>query len=243
MSTNESTPLAQVEVEFESQESTHAPVEAENPHSPAATSIEASDTQTANEGNTNRKDRLVSDVWQTFIKKIVNGIIKAECKHCKKLLVAGAKMGTNYLRHHSKTCTKRYSMDIRQRILTKDVVTKDLKSQAFDQDEARNRLASMITIHDHPLSMVDHHGFQEFCSSLQPLFKCPTRNTIKSDILKLYKLERAKKIKFLEKNGNRIALTTDMWTSSNQKKGFMVVTTHFIDNSWILRSQLLMSVL
>ena len=50
MSTNESMPLALVEVEFESQESTHAPVEAENPHSPAATPIEAFDTQTANEG-------------------------------------------------------------------------------------------------------------------------------------------------------------------------------------------------
>ncbi|GJT30050.1 putative reverse transcriptase domain-containing protein [Tanacetum coccineum] len=28
------------------------------------------------------------------------------------------------------------------------------------------------------------------------------------------------------------AVTTDMWTSGNQKKGFMVVTTHFIEESW-----------
>ncbi|KAH7673872.1 Tam3-transposase (Ac family) protein [Dioscorea alata] len=148
-------------------------------------------------------------------------------------------MGTHHIRHHSRTCTRRHVMDIRQRILTKDVMSKDLKSQSFDQDVARNRLASMITIHYYPLSMVDHHAFQEFCCSLQPLFKCPTRNTIKSDILKLYKLVRAKAIKFFEKNESRIALTTNRWTSSNQKNGFMVVIAHFIDNSWILQSQLL----
>ncbi|TXG53358.1 hypothetical protein EZV62_022527 [Acer yangbiense] len=42
----------------------------------------------------------------------------------------------------------------------------------------------------------------------------------------------------LDENTSRIALTTDMWTS-NQKKGYMVVTTHLIDNTWKLRSRIL----
>ncbi|KAL5570406.1 hypothetical protein UlMin_026981 [Ulmus minor] len=30
-----------------------------------------------------------------------------------------------------------------------------------------------------------------------------------------------------------------MWTASNQKKGYMVVTAHYIDDSWILQSKIL----
>ncbi|CAN1144670.1 Putative AC transposase [Linum perenne] len=37
----------------------------------------------------------------------------------------------------------------------------------------------------------------------------------------------------------RVAVTTDMWTASNQRKGYMTVTAHYIDNGWCLRSQLL----
>ncbi|XP_074315247.1 zinc finger BED domain-containing protein RICESLEEPER 2-like [Silene latifolia] len=41
------------------------------------------------------------------------------------------------------------------------------------------------------------------------------------------------------KTKSKIALTTDMWTSSNQKKGYMAVTAHFIDISWKLQSRIL----
>ncbi|KAF7812880.1 zinc finger BED domain-containing protein RICESLEEPER 2-like [Senna tora] len=39
-------------------------------------------------------------------------------------------------------------------------------------------------------------------------------------------------------NPSRIAITTDMWTSSNQNKGYMSITTHFIDDNWQLQSRL-----
>ena len=38
-------------------------------------------------------------------------------------------------------------------------------------------------------------------------------------------------MKLIENNDSRVAITMDMWTSSNQKRGFMSVTTHFIDKS------------
>ena len=43
-------------------------------------------------------------------------------------------------------------------------------------------------------------------------------------------------------NRSRIAITSDMWTS-NQKKCFMVVTTHFIDDSWALQSRVIRYIL
>ena len=42
----------------------------------------------------------------------------------------------------------------------------------------------------------------------------------------------------LGNNKSRIAITTDMWTSY-QKKGYMVITAHFIDDAWILQSRVL----
>ncbi|PKA56375.1 Putative AC transposase [Apostasia shenzhenica] len=65
-------------------------------------------------------------------------------------------------------------------------------------------------MHEYPLSIVDHFGFRKFVNGLQPLFKMVTRNTIKSDIFKIYELEKDKTIFILEYFSYRISLTTDM---------------------------------
>ncbi|XP_030964150.1 zinc finger BED domain-containing protein RICESLEEPER 2-like [Quercus lobata] len=71
----------------------------------------------------------------------------------------------------------------------------------------------MVILHEYPLSTVDHIGFREFVADLQPMFKLVTRNTLKSDILKIYDNEREKALKMTDKNGSRMAITTTMWTS------------------------------
>ncbi|KAK3211840.1 hypothetical protein Dsin_016546 [Dipteronia sinensis] len=65
-----------------------------------------------------------------------------------------------------------------------------------------------------------------------------SRNTLKSEIFKLYNFERDKTKKLLESIESRVAITTDMWTSST-KMGYMVVTMHFIDKSWVLHSRIM----
>ncbi|RYR77860.1 hypothetical protein Ahy_A01g002529 [Arachis hypogaea] len=85
----------------------------------------------------------------------------------------------------------------------------------FDHENARKELSVMVCLHEYPLSIVDHIGFRQFCNALQPLFKVITRNTLKSDILKLYNDERSKTMNVLERNKSRVAITTDMWTASN----------------------------
>ena len=85
-----------------------------------------------------------------------------------------------------------------------------LNTYQFDQNIVRNNLARMIIQHEYPLSIVDHIGFREFVKSLQPLFKLISRNTLKSDILKIYDNERQKTLKMTDNNGSRMAITTDM---------------------------------
>ncbi|KAK4397550.1 hypothetical protein Sango_1591600 [Sesamum angolense] len=69
---------------------------------------------------------------------------------------------------------------------------------------------------------------------LQPWFNMISKNTLKGDILKIYKDERTKYYNLLEKLKCRFAITTDMWTSSNNNKGFMAMIAHFSDDNWIL---------
>ena len=65
-----------------------------------------------------------------------------------------------------------------------------------------------------------------------------SRNTLKIEIFKLYNMERDKTLKLLDSIESKVAITTDMWTSST-KMGYMVVTMHFIDKSWVLHSRIM----
>lgn len=109
----------------------------------------------------------------------------------------------------------------------------------FNQDDARKALVDMIIKHDYPLNMAEHTGFQNYSMVLQPMFKCPSRNTIKSDILKMYNVEKRKVMSILDRCDSRVAVTTDMWIASNQMMGYMAVTAHYIDDVWSLQSKIL----
>ncbi|KAL8473760.1 hypothetical protein ACS0TY_030565 [Phlomoides rotata] len=97
---------------------------------------------------------------------------------------------------------------------------------------------SMIILHEYPLNMVEHFGFRRFMAALQPLSNVVSRNTVKSDIMKIYDFEKDKIMKVFDKNSSKFAIIIDMWTTNNQKKGYMAITTHFIDESWKLQSRL-----
>jgi hypothetical protein len=82
----------------------------------------------------------------------------------------------------------------------------------FDQEVARKALYSMIILHEYPLSIIDHYGFRNFVTALQPLFKMGTRNTIRKDIMHFYEGEKRKARIFLQRTNCRVAVTTDLWT-------------------------------
>ena len=56
--------------------------------------------------------------------------------------------------------------------------------------------------------------------------------------MKTYNEGKENIMKLLSKNQSRVAITTDMWTASNQNRGYMTVTAHFITDSWNLESRL-----
>ncbi|TVU46145.1 hypothetical protein EJB05_05663, partial [Eragrostis curvula] len=173
----------------------------------------------------------------------VDGVWKARCKHCTRKLSATSRNGTSHLKTHLKNCyynkKKGVKIQTNLRFATTPKGQVAVENYVFNQDVARRALYTMIILHEYPLSIVDHHGFRKFVSALQPLFKMGTRNTIRRDIISFYEGEKRKARIFLQKTECRVAITTDLWTADNQKRGYMAVTGHFIDDSWTLKSCIL----
>ncbi|CAN1755842.1 Putative AC transposase [Linum perenne] len=188
------------------------------------------------------QSRLTSDVWVHFSRKRVNGVFKARCKYCLKLLSGDSNSGTSHLRNHNKTCIRKKIHDGQQKVLGPNFLHKgkaQLVATEYNYEVAKKELCSMILVHEYPLSIAEHLGFKRFCCALQPLFKVPCRNTMKKEILTLYELTKTEIQREIDGNRGRVAVTTDMWTATNQKRGYMAITAHYIDNSWKLRSILL----
>ena len=102
---------------------------------------------------------------------------------------------------------------------------------SFDQNALLSLIVRMVIMHEFPLRFMEYISFREMMAHANPVVKPMNRNTLKSEILKLYQIEKVKTLHLLGKNHGTVAITTDLWTTSYQKKGYMVVTAHFIDNS------------
>ncbi|KNA08905.1 hypothetical protein SOVF_158470 [Spinacia oleracea] len=137
------------------------------------------------------------------------------------------------------------TLDVKQQLLLANAQSKNgiptmtIGKFKFNQRISRNELVNMILMHEYPLAIVDHIGFRRFVQSINPDFHIISRNTVKSDILKDYKEEKSRLMKYLGANESKVAITMDMWTCGNQRKGYMAVTAHYIYDDWILQNRLI----
>ncbi|KAF3775770.1 putative AC9 transposase, partial [Nymphaea thermarum] len=59
------------------------------------------------------------------------------------------------------------------------------------------------------------------------------------DCIYIYENEMTKLCNVLEKTNGMISLTFNMWTSSCQKRDYLCLTAHYIDNSWKIKKKVL----
>ncbi|XP_021741913.1 zinc finger BED domain-containing protein RICESLEEPER 2-like [Chenopodium quinoa] len=181
-----------------------------------------------------KSKKKTSDVWDCFDIVIINGIEKAQCKYCRSALSYNGNNGTSHLRKHAlKSCSGKHlklaagqsQLKVKTEVdgTTSLSLKEKKKKVTFDQDVSRRELVKMVVIHEYPLSIVDHIGFRSFVKSLNDNFKFISRNTLRNDVMRMYNNDRSSLKELLEANEGRVAITTDMWTASNQKKGFCFV--------------------
>ncbi|KAL4191166.1 hypothetical protein AMTRI_Chr07g79360 [Amborella trichopoda] len=96
----------------------------------------------------------------------------------------------------------------------------------FRQEWSRSDLAKIIVLYEYPFSIVKHIGFKTFS------------HTIKSDILEMYRKEKKKLHKVLDKIPSRIILIShhDIWPSC-RNQGYLCLTTHYIDDVWLMQKR------
>lgn len=71
-----------------------------------------------------------------------------------------------------------------------------LKNFKFDQNRSRLGLAMMVIKHELSFFFVEYEFFHIFVCNIQPTFNFISRNTLNSDVMKVYNEEREKLYKF-----------------------------------------------
>ena len=167
--------------------------------------------------------------------KSLDGKERAECNRCKKqYLVGGKGYGTSNLNKHMEACPLRDHLDIGQMLV--DVDGK-IHSRKISQNVFREKQAIAVIKHNYSFSMAEHNGLNDVFVYLNPNVKLISRNTLKANVLKVYKREKVRLKIVLSKHLGRVCLTSDLWTSCTSE-GYICLTTHFMD-SWKMNSKVL----
>jgi hypothetical protein len=96
----------------------------------------------------------------------------------------------------------------------------------------------MVIVHEYPFNYVIHHFLRVFLSDLQPQFKLVSKNTLRSDCLKIYEDEQIILYGVFDKLDCRVNFTSNLWTSNNRDRDFMALTCHYIDDDWKLKKKI-----
>ncbi|KAG8377763.1 hypothetical protein BUALT_Bualt08G0067200 [Buddleja alternifolia] len=168
----------------------------------------------------------ISFVWKKFERFSENGKEKAKCKNCGQIYASGASGTTNLKRHIREICPFRDQSGV------------EVQNNEFDQSIFREKVAKAMIKHNYPFKFVEHEGIRDVFSYLNPRVQHVSRNTAKSDVLRIYEMEKEKIKEILASTSSRICLTSDLW-SSLVSNGYMAITAHYVDNNWVLQKKLL----
>ncbi|CAK8541604.1 unnamed protein product [Lathyrus sativus] len=171
---------------------------------------------------------------------------KAKCNYCGSLIKYDK--GTSAMRAHYTRCKDKDEpknhVNKRQRSVSSSTenvegnICTSPSTPMFDQEAIQNVVVKMFIDMDIPFERVDHAGFHNFMSVVLPRFKVPSSIELVHDILRLWGTEKTRLKKFLSQNCQRVCLTIDMWTSS-ENFCYMCLTAHFIDNDWKMNKKVL----
>lgn len=185
--------------------------------------------------------RKTSDVYE-FIQERSDGLY--ECTLCR---VGGAgggpwKYGVSNFRNHLSSCHpdmyKPPAKSAKKRLASViDAAADHQHGHVFRQEDVDEKLIDWIVANSHPFSVVEQPEFIEFVAALQPGYAVPKRKAVKAKIIERWKLakEDVRRSVISDTEGRRIGITTDMWTSAS-KRGYMVVTLHYIDDEWEMQA-------
>jgi hypothetical protein len=201
------------------------------------------------ESNTKKRKpkRQTSGVWDYFIKSTMTEKgdkgeteeqIWAKCKKCKFKTRGESSRGTTIFWNHLKS--RHYIHRGQQELQVQkgegnNAIVQNFK---YDPEASLRKFHLAIVMHEYPFKMVEHEYFVDFIKSLRPHFTFLCRTTTRNEIMTMYMDEKKKLFEQLKSLSCRFSATMDMWTS-NQNKGYMSITIHWIDDKWQMQKRII----
>ncbi|XP_073064097.1 zinc finger BED domain-containing protein RICESLEEPER 2-like [Primulina eburnea] len=189
-----------------------------------------------------KKRKRTSPVWIDFKEIILSdGLIKAECIHCKHRMTYTKSGPTSHLLRHSRSCMRKRMNEKGQKSISISTTMSESESvnavQNFRYDHAKIReiVSHMIIVHELPFVFAEYELFNLLMKNSSPHYQKISRATAKKDCITSYEIDKKKLVAEL-KDINRVSVTTDLWRS-DQKISYMVVTCHYVDSSWNLQKR------
>ncbi|KAL4562846.1 hypothetical protein LXL04_026877 [Taraxacum kok-saghyz] len=158
----------------------------------------------------------------------------AECLFCLKLLKADRTLnGTTGLNRHWRSCkanpeNQQSDDDKQAKFSFKKDPTGEGHVYTWVHDEVRiaKAVLGIFTIGELPFKWLENEACIELVNALNGRVILPSRHTASRNVAQF------KLLKHLSNPNTAVHLTTDTWTSPCQRKNYMVVTAHFIDDDW-----------
>lgn len=108
------------------------------------------------------------------------------------------------------------------------------KAHRFNEKLTNRLLIEWIIADTQAFIIAEKPAFLAFLQSLNPDYKPPKADSVKSNILSLYKQYKCSIKEELKNHGGKLSFTTDIWTSPSSVP-FICVTVHYIDAEWNLK--------
>ncbi|XP_021836359.1 zinc finger BED domain-containing protein RICESLEEPER 2-like [Spinacia oleracea] len=178
------------------------------------------------------KGRRTSAVWNHFtFTTLALGGFEVHCKYCKTYkFIYDSIMGTSNAKRHYLKCPSYLEF------MSKN--PNGLAGTDFDQKTYLKLFAQSILGHGYPLRMAEHPRTRRLHDYLNPNVKTVCRNTMTKCCMSEYNDLKKQLFDTLGASSSRICLTSDLWQACTIN-AYLVLTAHYVDNNWKLRSKIL----
>ncbi|XP_029913137.1 zinc finger BED domain-containing protein 1-like [Myripristis murdjan] len=190
---------------------------------------------------------LKSKVWRKFGFYMKDGLLDksvAICKECKAALKytgSTTNLNTHLVRRHGETGDEEASTASAK--TRQDTDIQEFFQPKLSHNSARAMvitasIARFIVKDLRPYSVVENEGFRDMIKTLEPRYTIPSRQHFTDKCVPELYNKVKNEVKEQLFNTERVAITTDAWTSC-ATDSYVTITAHHISPDWELRSHVL----
>ena len=172
---------------------------------------------------------------EIFVEENVDDMVikkaMAACMYCDDVLPAPSNQGTTSLWNHYHS----FHDDAKEK---PSITKKSLDNWRYDENSSIRKYYIAIIMHEYPINFCEHEYTNDFIRSLRPDFPIMGHKGSRTKIMEIFYNEKKKLFDRFASLDCWFSCTMDMWTS-NQNKGYLCVTCHFIDDEWKIQKRII----